>query len=800
MIVSNIKIKRYTIVLICFLNCVVFSQNKKNGNVFKLVEGQVFGSVYPEPMPYVSIVIKSKPENKIITGGITNDDGQFTIENIPLGTHTVEVQFIGYKTVNKTITVSETDDSINLGRIVLEEDVLALEGVEITAERSTIEQKIDRKVISVGKDLTTAGISASDIIGNIPSVSINQDGEISLRGNENVRILVDGKPTNINATDVLQQIPSTAIKNIELITNPTAKYNPEGMSGIINIILKKNTNLGVNANVNTGVTFGETARYNNALGINYRAGKVNLYTNYGNRFGEQVTNGSVTRTDEKINQRTKNFNGNTSHLLKAGIDFYANDRNTLSFYTNQTRFNKPSDGLKSITFYNNETLNFTQKDDLNKDNITGTYNLDIKHDFKQSGHSLELEVDYNTFKNDNAYQYEFSGNSPFNNYSETIEDNRTNTTINLDYINPLTETAKLEIGLETRLRETNNSYSATRTDLRPSEFSYDRDIHSFYTTWTQNRTKWLYNLGVRLEDYNVNTTFNELGAPSDIFKIKLFNVFPSGFLKYNPDENQKNTYQLSFSRRIDRPSLNQINPIRAISTPQIVIVGNPRLNPQFTNSVELNYSRKLNKGNLSVGTFFRKIKDEINRTAYFDKENPTLLVLDYTNFESNNAYGFEFLASYKPTSWWNFNGSFDVYSRTQKGVIENKAVQVNNTLLNAKLNHTFKAFKNLSFQLFTVYTGPQKILQYERKDNMYANIGARYSFAKGKGTFSLNFNDVFKTQRFAFEAYRTIKQVGEFKRDTQTIYLGLSYAFGGGKNKALKRKKRDKNVKADRIL
>lgn len=800
MVIKTTHILRNYILLFFCLSFYPFYSYSQNSPSIGTIKGKVIERSSQESMPYVSVVVKSVPQNDIITGGITNENGQFTIGNVPFGTHTIEVQFIGYKTIRKTVTISKTNTSINLGAILLEEDTVALEGVEIIAERSTIAQKIDRKVISVGKDLITAGISASDIIGNIPSVSVNQNGEISLRGNENVRVLVDGKPTNINATDVLQQIPSTAIKNIELITNPTAKYNPEGMSGIINIILKKNTNLGVNANVNTGVTFGETARYNNALGINYRAGKVNLYTNYGNRFGEQVTNGSVTRTDEKINQRTKNFNGNTSHLLKAGIDFYANDRNTLSFYTNQTRFNKPSDGLKSITFYNDETLNFTQKDDLNKDNITGTYNLDIKHDFKKDSHSIELEIDYNVFKNDNFYQYEFSGNSPFDDYSENIEDNKTNTTINLDYVNPVTETAKLEIGLETRLRETDNSYSATRTDLKTSKFSYDRNIHSFYTTWTQNHTKWLYNLGVRVEDYNVNTTFNELEAPSDVFKIKLFNIFPSGFLKYNPDKNQKNTYQLSFSRRIDRPSLNQINPIRAISTPQIVIVGNPRLNPQFTNSVELNYNRKLEKGNVSVGTFYRKIKDEINRIGYFDSENPTLLVLDYTNFESNNAYGFEFLASYKPTSWWHFNGSFDVYARNQKGVIENETIQVSNTLSNVKLNNTFKAFKDLSFQLFTVYRGPQKILQYERKDNIYTNIGARYSFAKGKGAFSLNFNDVFKTQRFAFEAYRTIKQVGEFKRDTQTIYLGLSYAFGGGKNKALKRKKRDKNVKADRIL
>ncbi len=795
---SNFKNTLVRVILICILFQYNFNYAQNTSELDGSIKGSVIDAHTQEPIPYVTIAIKEKI--KVVTGGITNDNGLFLIDKIPIGTYILEVQFIGYKTVLKQITISKGKGIVNLGEVLIEEDAIALESVEITAERSTIEQRIDRKVINIGKDLTTLGASASDIMGNIPSVSINQDGEISLRGNENVKILIDGKPTNISSADLLQQIPSNSIKKIELITNPSAKYNPEGMSGIINIILKKNTNLGFNSNISSGVTFGKKTRFNNAVSLNYRTGKFNIYGSYGNRFGKQIIDGTVTRLEENTNQLTKITNERTSHLFKTGIDYFINEKNTLSAYTNQNLFKTNADGSKAVTFFDNLPSNFAQLDNATRNNNSGTYNIDFKHNFAKEGHNIELEFDYNELDSNNDNDFTFTGNSPLNNYIEAVDDVRTNTTINLDYVNTINENSNIEIGIETRLRRTDNSYETSNIDLNNSTFSYNRDIYSFYVTWSQNFEKLSYNVGVRLEDYNVNALFSEVGNAPEIFKSNLFNIYPSGFLKYTPDEGHKKSYQLSFSRRIDRPSLNQINPIRQISTPQIIVVGNPSLNPQFTNSIELNYNRKLNKGNFSIGVFYRKIKDEINRIGYFDTNNPTLLVIDYANFDSNDAYGFEFSANYKPLKWWNFNSSFDVYSRTQKGVIEDENVKVNNTLLNLKVNNSFKVTKALTFQVLTVYKGAQKILQYELKENIFVNTGARYNFAKGKGTFSINFNDIFKTQRFAFEAFRTIKQVGEFKRDAQNIYVGFSYRFGGSKGSSLKRKKRDKNQKSDKFL
>lgn len=784
--------KQIILILSCLFVSISFYAQKGT------ITGTVLDKGTQEPISYANIVVKS--ENSITTGGITDEKGLFTVDKIPFGSYSLEIQYIGYETLTRSLMISDSNRKINLGSLSIEEDAVALEGVEVSAERSSIEQKIDRKVINVGKDLTTAGASASDIMGNIPSVSVNQDGDISFRGNENVRILVDGKPTNISARELLQQIPSTSIKTIELITNPSAKYNPEGMSGIINITLKKNTNLGFNGSINSGFTYGERARYNNSLSLNYRAGKVNFYGTYGNRLGSRKLDGEITRTVEGVNQLNGSINENTSHLFKIGMDYFLNDKNTISFYTNQNIFSSNYDEETIVTFFNNPSLNFNRINLENDDKNNATYNVGYVHSFDKEGHKIELEADYNTLQGDISTDFDFQGNNAFPDYGENINNDLENTTLNLDYTNPLSDTATLEAGVETRIRRTDNSYVTNGPDFNNAIFSYNRNIYSFYTTFSQKLNKWQYNIGLRLEDYTVDSQFNEVGEEQFIFTDKLFNIYPSGFLKYSPNEDQKNTYQLSFSRRIDRPSLNQVNPIRQLNTPQIIITGNPSLVPQFTNSVELNYSKKLEKGSFTVGGFYRKVNDEINRRGFFDTNNPNLFIVDYDNFDSNDAYGFEFSSNYRPTNWWSLNGSFDVYSRAQKGFIEGESVEVSNILLNAKLNNSFKATKDLTFQLFTFFSGKQSILQYDIKENFFMNAGARYNFAKGKGTLSLNFNDIFRTQRFAFETFRTIIQEGEFRQDSRSVYLGVAYNFGSGKNKSIKRKRRDKNEKADKLL
>ncbi len=789
--VGNIQ-KKIAILFLIQSFFMLTSVAQKTNNKTTTIKGQVLDKELKEPISYATIIVKTKNQAKILTGSSSNEKGNFEVKNVAYGQILVEFQFIGYKTVVKEITLNSK--TTNIGIIELEQESEALEGVLIVAERSTIEQRIDRKIINVGKDLTTAGASAADIMNNIPAVSIDQDGNLSLRGNDNVRVLLDGKPTNISASQLLQQIPSTSIKKIELITNPSAKYNPEGMSGIINIVLHKNSNLGLNGSINTGLVVWDNVQYNGSTTLNYRTGKFNVYGNYGLNSRKRRVLGTIFRQQDDSNEKWNSASNSDSHLFKAGLDFFIDDKNTLSFYTNQNIFNSDVLGINDVLF-NNQTAFINQVYDSNRDNTNASYNLDYKHLFAKDNHSIELEVDYNTFRGGELSDFSIKDEMMTTNYTDDIDNIRNNTIINLDYINPFSEQTTLELGAEARIQNIDNTFITSNTNSANSNYKYDRNIYSFYTTYNKTIGKWAYQIGARLENYKVKGIFDKNNSNRELFQDEIFSIYPSAFLKFTPDlETQKNAYQISFSRRVDRPGLDQINPIRVWSSARVTNVGNPNLRPQFTNSIEANYTRKLKRGSITTGVFYRAISNEITRFAFRDPQLPSRILFSYDNYQDNTAYGFEVSGNYRPTNWWNFNTSVDLYAQTQKGIAENEAIAVDNVLYNIRMTNNFKINKKITLQLFGLYRGANDNLQYQTKAFYFVNAGARYSFAKRKGTFSLNMNDIFKTQQFSFEGNRPIVQVGEFSWNSRTLYFGLSYRFGG-KNKSVSRKKRISNEK-----
>ncbi|NER09154.1 Outer membrane receptor proteins, mostly Fe transport [Muriicola jejuensis] len=778
-----------------------------------IILGKVIDQDLSEPVAYATVVIKSM-DLKTISGGITTEDGSFLIEKLPDGHYILEVQYIGYKTHSQEVILDKGHRKIQLGTITIAEEAESLSEVEVVAERTTIEQRIDRKVVNVGKDLTTAGATASDIMNNIPSVNIDQQtGELSLRGNSNVRVMVDGKLSNVPVAQLLRQIPSSSIKSIELITNPSAKYNPEGMSGIINIILHKNANIGFNGNLNTGLTVGIEAKYNASLDLNYRNGKLNLYGNIGTNIGKYVNDGNIYRVVENSQQFFEFMNNNKSYLYKIGFDFYLNEKNTLSFFTNQNIFQGKGQGLTDVVYYDDTSLNNSQTFIPVNDNQSEQYNFDYKLDFGKEGHNLELEIDHNRFEDDEESAFRISGNSLFPNYRDFVATQRTQTIANLDYVNPLDSISKIEAGLESRNFETEVDYRSTglsfdaNGNLRPTPstaFTYGMDIYSAYATFGQNFEKWSYQIGARIEDVTVKADTNSVRA----FDDRYTQIYPTAFITYTP--NEKDQLQLSSSRRVDRPGLTQVNPIREWATPLISSFGNPSLFPQFTSSLELNYTRRIKNGSLTSGIFYRTIKDEINRAVYVDRLDLNKLILTFDNFDNTSAYGMEFSANYKPAKWWNINGSFDLYSQTQRGVTESlegsnseasledivvERVEVQNTAWNLRMNNSFTVTKDLTLQLFGFYRGQNQNIQFSVEPMYFVNLGLRYGFAQNKGTFSLNFNDVFNTMRFAFDGDRPFLQTGEFNWESQNVYAGISYRFGSGKNRASRRKNRDDNTK-----
>ncbi|MEN8227772.1 MAG: outer membrane beta-barrel family protein [Bacteroidota bacterium] len=777
-----------------------------------LITGIVVDASSREPMPYVNVVVKNSGDS-ILTGGITDDQGNFEIEAVPEGNNKVEILFIGYEKITREIDVTRAQSKHHLSTITLNESTLELEEVVVRGELSTVTQKIDRKVINVGKDLTSTGTTASELLNNVQSVSVDgQTGNITLRGNENVKILVDGRPTNVSAAQLLQQIPSSSIKSIELITNPSAKYSPEGMSGIINIVLYKNATLGLNGSINGGLTVGKNVKYNGALDLNYRKGKVNLFANYGGRTGKSEGGGEVIRTDNASYSDFSNRNDNSSHLLKVGADLYLNRSNAFSFYTTQNLY----DGFRGATtlIYFEEILESENLSENLKDNHTGTYNLNFKHDFGKAGHNIEIEASHSLTdqKEDANYVQTMDPDDHTSNYIDKIHNDVTSTVINLDYTNPLSENAKLEMGLETRYSGTENQYNTDRhqflyddnnmmipdgnggfltAPMAHSSFVYDRNIYSAYTNYSQQFGKLSMQVGVRVEQYEVEALFYQ-GEESENYRDDRITAYPSAFFTYTPGE--KNQFQVSYSRRVDRPGIGQVNPIRSSwSSPLLVFVGNPELTPQFTNSYEINYTRRLKKGSLSLGTFYRRIDHNIIRYSNTDPLDENRVEITYVNAEGENRYGIEMSGMVRPAGWWNINGSFDLYSQQMTGYAFGNYVEVSSMAANVRMNNTFNITENLSLQLFGMYRGGNEIIQWKIKPRWMVNSGVSLKVFQKKGTLSLRINDVFNTMRFRFESTNFYPSVGGFHWESRTAYLGYAHNFGRGDFKARRRRVRDNN-------
>ncbi|MEP0262678.1 TonB-dependent receptor [Dokdonia sp.] len=813
------------------------------------IKGQVLDKELQEPLPFVTVSVHNTA-GEIITGGITDDDGQFEIKGIPEGENNVSIQFIGYKTYDVPITVSRKNRSINLGVIQLEEEATGLDEVTVVAERTTIQQKIDRKVITIGKDLTTSGPTAGDIMNNLPSVTVDQQsGALSLRGNQNVRVMVDGKLSNVPVDQLLKQIPSTSIKQIELITNPSAKYNPEGMSGLINIILHKNANLGFNANINTGITYQDNPKWNTGIDLNYRNGKFNLFGSWGGNYNKNTNFGFVNRPNDGITQNFDFFDDSNSNLFKVGLDYYINEKNTLSVFTNQNTFNGFVTGTTDVTFPN-AANDVTQIFDNRNDNTSSQYNIDYKLDLAKEGSSIELEIDHNIFNGDENGNFLFDGDNVAQDYVDFIDTDRTRTTINLDYENPISETIKLEAGAQARIFSSEIGRTSNQSVINPfnlsidpntfiasptTDFDYSRDIYSLYASVNKKWEKWSAQFGLRFESVDVTAdtreTFQDGVVTDDLsnfntdpsvqvsrdgnsvlrnFGNDYTQVYPSAFITYNPSE--KNQYQFSYSRRIDRPGIGQVNPIREFSTPLISAFGNPSLVPQFTNSLEVNYTRSLEKGSITTGVFYRSVSDLINQALLYNRTDPNLNSLIFTqdNFDDTSSYGLEVSANYKATSWWSLNASFDVFSQTQQSFaetvdasIENPTVdditsndfEIDNVVWNFRVFNNFKATKKLTFSAFILYRGANENIQFEVDPMFMTNIGARYNFWKGKATASLNYNDIFNTMKFQGTGTRPFNQNIQFNWESNTINASLSLRLGGNKYRAKSRKRRDNDEK-----
>lgn len=770
------KTKKLGSVLLLLLAIMSFAQTKTS---------QVSGTIQDNSnhgLPFVSVEIYSKGEvQDLISGGMTDEAGKFTIENVPFGDYEFVIMAVGF--ADKVMDLKVSENRTNLGVVKLGDDIVQLEGAEIRAETSQYRTEIDKRVIDVGKDLVSAGADAASVLNNIPSVSVDQEtGQISLRGNENVKVMVDGKPSNIPAAQLLKQLPSNAISKVEIITNPSAKYEPEGNSGILNIITHKNKRKGYNIGLDMGMTYGDNLRHNGSINANVNTGNFNFFGNYNANLGKRRFHGTVENFDTGLDQAFDVMDESNSQLYKVGFDWFIGEKSALTIYTSQF-FNDNSGFANSDVFDNINNQYYSNVSDVEGYYKNRDISLNFKQDFGKEDHNIVLDAIYSKSNNDDKRNY----NNEFPNidnpqlYAETRAGGNDNTRINLDYTNQIIDGGKIEAGLQFRQENNNSNLLSTQNfsindsvSFTPNiAYDFQRNIYSAYVNYGQKFGKFGMQLGVRGEQVEENSDYSVAPNGPGKFENEYMEFYPSAFFTY--DITEKGQLSLNYSRRVDRPSVYQLTPVPEWSTVTMQSIGNPNLKPQFTNSFELSYLQRFKGGNLNATFFYRKVNDVIFRYMLMDENDPRIMNQIFINYDDSESYGVEVSANYKPVKWWNINASFDIYqNQFYLGEEEKKGMP-----WNARVNNNITLTKNLSLQNFFMYRGPFEFIQGEMQPMWRMDLGARYTFMDGKATFTARVSDIFKTFHSEAHIEYPNRGVGKFHWESNTLFVGFSYNFGG---------------------
>lgn len=771
--------KFYTMMLLLAVSF-AWANNDKNGEISGIVQdGAKHG------LPFVSIEIYTKGETQdLVSGGMTDENGVFTIDQIPYGEYEMVLMAVGFADKIQDIKVSSPKN--DLGVIILGSEVVALEGANIVGEVSQYRTEIDKRVVDVGKDLVSAGADAAAVLNNIPSVSVDQQtGELSLRGNENVKVMVDGKPSNVPAAQLLKQLPSNSIAKVEIITNPSAKYDPEGNSGIINIITHKNKRQGYNVGLDLGFTQGDNTRHNGSLNANVNTGMFNFFGNYNANFGKNRFHGKVENYETLLDQYFDVEDDNTSQVFKVGFDWFLGEKTALTVYTNQ--FFYKGDGMATSNVFDNSTDIFYENISDSKGNYrNGDYSLNFKQDFGKDDHNIVLDAIYSTSENDDTRNY--WNTFPEDIYTELRNGENNNTRINLDYTNQIIDGGKIEAGIQFRQEESISDIESGQTlttfgdnpvTYSPNaDFDFTRNIYSAYANYGQKFGKFAMQLGLRAEQVEEEADYFVEPTGAGTYKSDYTEFYPSAFFTY--DITEKGQLSLNYSRRVDRPGIGQITPVPEWRTATMLSIGNPELKPQFTNSYELGYLQRFKGGSLNATVFYRKVNDMIFRFLERDENDPNLINQRYINYDESDSYGLELSANYRPAKWWSFNASFDVFSNKFYLNDENLEVrEVTGTPWNFRINNNITLLKNLSLQNFFMYRGKFKFVQGEMQPMWRMDLGARYTFMDGKASFNARVSDIFKTFHAEAHIDNPTPGIGRFNWESQTLYIGFSYNFGG---------------------
>ncbi|MDD5570889.1 MAG: TonB-dependent receptor [Bacteroidales bacterium] len=786
------------------------TQGQGNYNYEKIgiIRGNINDSISSQPVEYANIVLFRKKDSSMVTGTITNEKGAFILNKIPFGNYYIICSFIGYRNFKiPNILITPKVPEKNLGNVNLVMSNSSLKEVNITSEKPMMEYALDKKIINVEKAVTSTGGTAVDVLQNVPSVTVDADGNVSLRGNSNVTILVDGRPSSIDGTK-LQQIPASSIENIEIITNPSAKYNPEGMTGIINIKLKKKKDIGFNAMAT--VTAGTNDKYNGSFNFNYNLKKINIFGSYDNRYNIRDGSGNSLRRytlldstiyQNSINRRKMNSNGG-----KIGTDIFLNPKNTLTLtYMYRENYRNGYDNTDNTGYIAENHLDtfYTANSPNSENSYSSDYTLNYKKTFDKKGKELTADFYYGTEiekggEGITQQGYDINTNPVGN---PIIQDTKTNTncskaSLQINLLNPWGDTAKLELGMQSNIDYNDDDYhlanydysinSLTDDPLLSNNFAYDQQTHAVYGMYGNKYKKFTYQFGLRLEE---TFTKSNQKTTSEKFENEYFSFYPSVHITRKLGESQD--LQLSYSRRVNRPNEWSLNPFVDYSHPGSIHYGNPRLKPEYINSCELGYFITWKKTTFSTDIFYRQINDVIKRIMFLDTNN--IVNSTFDNLSTGTSYGLEAMIDQSIFKFWKMNVNYSYFRTIINGDIENTTMTNSNYSWTAKFSSNFYLPKKFFIQLTGFYRGPMVTPQGEMKEMYSVDFGLKKDFLKDKATLGIRVSDIFKTMKFSnIMTSEGLNVVMDRVHESRVGYISFTYKINGG-IKPKQKKRTDEN-------
>ncbi|RNC90197.1 MAG: TonB-dependent receptor [Allomuricauda sp.] len=771
------------------------------------ITGKVIDKDSGQPLEYATLVLQSVRQPEKVTGGISDTKGNFEVD-ATAGMYNISVEYISYTTYKLERQLLR--GSTNLGTIALSLDVSRLDEVEVIAERTTVELRLDKKIYNVGKDLTVSGGTVSDVLDNVPSVSVDVEGNVQLRGNDDVRILINGKPsaiTGLNSTEALRQLPAESIEKVEVITSPSARYDAEGSGGIINIILRRSKLQGLNGALTLNGGYPLSAGINGNL--NYRTGNVNIFTNTGYNYRKRPGNsfndtdffdadGAFTnalREERDIERIRKGVNANF------GVEWYVNETASIT----QSIFVRDSDNESETTnnFFQrdlagNTSSGFRFDPETEKDE-TFQYSFNFDKQFNgESDHKLTFAFQYE--KSDEVEESLIVQNGFDSESVRTAEDQR-RVFMQTDYVVPLGESGQFEIGYRGDFNKLNTDYdvafiSPTEEELgitNPSNvLDYKETINAFYTQYGDKFNKFSFLAGLRYEATRL--IINQIET-NDFNRNNFDGLFPT--LNLNYELSEKESFQLGYNRRIRRPRSFFLNPFPSRSSPTNLFQGNPNLTPSFSNQVDLGYLKRWEKFTFNGSIYFQHATDVISfitedtgEDTFFDGEQVSILRRTPVNLASNDRYGIDLTATYRPTRKWNLNTNFNLFNLVTRGDFNGQNFDAENLSWFIRLNNKITLPGSVDWQTRVFYRGPTENAQTRSQGIFSLDLAFSKDLFKEKASLAFNISDVFNSRRRVSETITPFfVNDSEFQWRVRSYNLAFTYRFNQKKRRGGERQR-----------